>query len=115
MMELRKVPVSGAAHHGQLRDAPTGIPFFYSVEKSPAAANAADFERPLSAVARAAFWAGFTRDLRNLHSSALVLKPEEAYTARVGELRKTGEPVAGAGVWRRRSAMRSADGLNQLN
>jgi hypothetical protein len=55
-------------------DAAVAVSCFTAALPDPRNANAVEAERPLSLLAAAALWAGWTDDLRLLHAPCLVLK-----------------------------------------
>ena len=69
-----------ATHKG---DAETAVQYFLEHETDLNHVNAVTCENPLSLIAAAALWSGWLSDVRHLHSSCLVLRPDRPYREEV--------------------------------
>jgi hypothetical protein len=76
--------VSSKAHSStHMCDAATAVQYFLDNENDLDSVNAVKCETPLSLIAAAALWSGWLSDVQHLHSSCLVLRPEDPYRKEV--------------------------------
>jgi len=71
------------AHNSHKRDAATALQYFLANADNLDGVNSVTCENPLSLIAAAALWSGWLADVRHLHSSCLVLRPEAPYQGEV--------------------------------
>ncbi len=72
--------VSSTAHSDtHERDAATALQYFLENESDLDSVNAVTCNNPLSLIAAAALWSGWLSDIGSLHSSCLVLRPNDPY------------------------------------
>lgn len=72
--------ISSTAHSDtHERDAVTAVQYFLENDSSLDSVNAVTCNSPLSLIATAALWSGWLSDVGSLHSTCLVLRPQEPY------------------------------------